>query len=304
MNKLLCKILSPEQAINLNSDLPVWFNPKWMNPIAELYKITPKVLTCYKNDNPVAFLPYYEKSFLTLRKAFNPNVVYYSPLVYFIPERKNSNRELLLKYEISKLMGVTIKNEYKRILLNISPDVYDIRGFKDAGLVAIPQYTFIKDLTNHDAFFPDEMTKLRKAQKLDYTYSVSFHPEQHLDLLYRMYSRKEHPFSIDRTALLILIKKLHKECLIEQYTITKQDRIVSSMINILDKQNSVYGWQVASEPEDMKNGVSVLMFWNVFQSLSEKFNTYDWCGANIKETSRLKAAMGAELKLFFQIKKG
>jgi hypothetical protein len=227
VNTLLCRFLSPEQALALNPDLPVWFNPLWMNSNATLSKTTPKVLICIKNDNPIAFLPFYEKSFITLKKAFNPTLVYYSPLVLDTPERKNPNRELLLEYEITKEMGETLMRAYKRVLLNLNPGVFDVRGFKDAGLAAIPHYTFYKDLSNPEGFFTDEMTKLRKAQKNDYVFSKGFSPERHVDLLFQMYARKKHPFPVDKEGLLALIRDLYKAGLIEQYTISKQGKTVS-----------------------------------------------------------------------------
>lgn len=303
MNTLLCRFLSPEQALSLNPNLPVWFNPLWMNPIAHNSKIIPKVLVCFKNDNPIAWLPFYEKCFMTLKKAYTPLLVYYCPLVFDFPDRKKTNRELLLEYEITFELGEALKKNYKRIHLNLNPGVYDVRGFKDAGLKAEPQYTFIKDLNNPAEFFPDEMTKLRKAQKHDYVFAKAFHPERHLDLLYQMYARKKHPFPIERDGLLKLLIDLYKAGFIEQYTISLRDTIVSSQLNIIDKGETVFGWQAATEPEALKNGVSILMFWNLFRCLSERYIIYDWCGANVKGPSRLKAAMGADLKLFFQIRK-
>jgi len=301
VNTLLCNLLSSEQAIVLNPHLPVWFNPQWMNPVAALNKLTPKVLVCFKNDNPIAFLPFYEKTFITIRKALNPALVYYCPIVFITPDRKHSNREMLLEYEIIKQMGEFLSKRYNRVAINLSPELFDIRGFKDAGFSAKPQYTFCKDLTKTEDFFSDEMTKLRKAQKFEYEFVNNFDPERHLELLYQMYSRKKHPFSVDRNGMLLLLHSLNNAGMIEQYTINKNGIVVSSMLNLLDKGKTVYGWQAASEQEDMKNGVSLLMFWNMFKTLSERFEVYDLCGANVKGPSRLKAAMGAELKLFFQV---
>jgi hypothetical protein len=275
VNTLICRFLSPEQTKELSPDLPVWFEPFWMNPIASLFKITPKVLVCFKNDNPIAFLPFYEKSLLTVKKAYNPVLVYYCPLVFNIPPKKDANRELLLEYDITVLMGETLKRNYNRILLNLSPNVFDMRGFKDSGLTASPHYTFYINPEHSNNIFPDERTKLRKSLKEDYRFSKYFSPEKHLDLLYKMYSRKNHLFQVNKRDLVSLLIELNNSGLIEQFVIKKKDKIVSSLINIIDRENMAYGWQVASEPEDMQNGVSILMFWSIFKELSGRNMIFD-----------------------------
>ncbi len=275
-----------------------------MNSIAKLYKITPRVLTCYKNNNPVAYLPFYEKSFITIKKAYNPTMVYYCPVVFNFTERKNPNREMLLEYEITKTMGDALWSNYRKVLLNLNPELYDIRGFKDARFIVKPHYTFVKDLKTPEGFFIDEMTKLRKAQKNDYIFSKNYNPERLLDMLYKLYSRKKHSFPIERERLLTLINDLYKADLIEQHTIMKEGKVVSSMFNILNSGNTLVAWLTATEEEDLKNGVSLLMFWNLFQTYSDRYEFYDLCGANVKGPSRVKAGMGADLKLFFQISKG
>jgi hypothetical protein len=118
-----------------------------------------------------------------------------------------------------------------------------------------------------------------------------------------MFTRKQHPFLVNRESLLKVINDLYKAGMIEQYNISKQDVIVSSMLNMLDQGNTVYAWQTATVAEDMKNGASLLLYWNIFNELADKFEFYDLCGANVNGPSRVKAAMGAELKLFFQITK-
>ena len=303
MNTLLCNLVTPEQAYKQAKSLPVWFNPQWMNPLAELHKVMPRVLVCFKNDNPVAFLPFYEKSFITLKKAYNPTLVYYSPLIFQLPERKQANRELLLEYEITKAMGESLKNRYKKILLNLNSGLYDLRGLKDAGFAVLPQYTFIRDLTVETEFFGSEMKKLRSALKEGYEFNHDFLPQRLLELVFGMYNRKRHPFPFEQENLLPLIIRLHKANLIEQYNVVRGERIVSSILIIPGAEQTCYGWLTASELHEMQKGASLFLYRELFQTLSKRFSSFDMCGANSKGPSRLKAALGAELKLFFQIVK-
>jgi len=303
VNKLLCNLVTPEQAYKLTQSLPVWFNPDWMNPLAELHKVTPRVLICSKNDNPVAFLPVYIKSFITLKKAYNPVLVYYSPLVFTLPERKQSNRELLLEYEITKAMSGFLFKNYKRVSLNLNPDFYDVRGFKDSGFIVLPQYTFVRNLDDTADFFSGEMKKLRSALKEGYTFNHEFNPQRLLELVFGMYQRKNHPFLLDKENLYRLIIRLFEAGLIEQFNVSRNAEIVSAILIVPGKGNTCYGWLAASEPSEMQKGASLLLYRELFLALSDRYQFFDMCGANSKGPSRLKAALGAELKLFFQISK-
>lgn len=303
MNIIFCNTVTPEQAHKLNPSLPFWFDPVWMNSLAELHKLTPQVLVCCKNDNPAAFLPLYIKSFITLKKTYNPTLSYYSPLVFMLPDRKQPNRELLLEYEITKAMGDFLHKSFKRIILNLDPGVFDIRGFKDAGLKVNPHYTFVRDLTVQTDFFSSEQKKLRSAEKEGYEFNSEFNPGRLLELVYGMYNRKQHPFPFEQKDLLDLIRKLHKAGLVEQHNVVNDDRIVSSIMILPGTDKTCYGWLTASEQTQMQKGASLYLFRELFKVLSEKFESFDMCGANSRGPSRLKAALGAELKLFFQIGK-
>lgn len=303
MDTIHCRILTPEQISENHPSLPFWFKSMWMNAIAEMFNIIPRVVQCSNKDNTAALFPFYEKKTLVFKKAYNPTLVYYNPIFFNLPEKKLPNHTILMQYEITKQMGAFLSDNYSRIHLNLDPAVYDIRGFKDAKLTAKPHYTFIYDLDEKAEFFIKEMTTLRIALKQGYLYKVTFEPESALELIYKMYNRKSHPFPIKRESLHKLLQKLNEQGIVEQHNIIREDKIVSSCLVLTGCAGTAYGWLMASEPEDMKQGAVLLLFWNMFNELSQRFTAFDLCGANSKGPSRFKAALGAELKLFFQIEK-
>jgi len=274
-----------------------------MQELAELHQLTPVVLTASKNDNPLAFLPIYEKRLFAFRKAFNPVLVYYSPLYFTIPERKLPGRELQLEYELSMEMGAFLRGNYKKVLLNLNTDTLDVRGFKDAGLNAVPQYTFIRDLNASFEIHRNEMTTLRKAEKRGFTFDAEFCSESLLQLLYGMYERKSHPFRINRNKLAGLLSVISQNGILKQYNVRDNGRIVSSILVLADKGDTCYAWLAGADPDAMKDGASVFMYRELFSTLQKDFRYLDLCGANSKGPSRLKAALGADLKVFFQIAK-
>lgn len=273
-----------------------------MKAIAKIYNIEAKILVCNKNDNPIAYLPFYEKKFF-YKKAYNPTLVYYSPLVFNIPSRKHPNRELLLEYDICRIIGSYLHKTYHQVFLNMNPELYDIRGFKDSGLSAIPQYTFIVDLKQEIMFFESEKKKLRATANEQYEFNNVFNPERMLELLNAMYQRKKHPFPPEKALLQEQITELNKHGIVNQYNVTKGDRIVSSILILRDNSKIAYGWLTASEQSEMQKGASLYLFDNLFKECAKKYDYFDMCGANSQGPSRLKAALGADLKMFMQIRK-
>ena len=270
---------------------------------ADVNSSTPLVLACWKDAKPVACLPFYEKKRLQLLMAYNAVSVYYSPVVFRLTDRILPNHNLLLQYEITGCMGKFLKQRYFRINLNLLPDVYDTRGFREAGIDVVPLYTYIKQLRNPIPFFNHEMTSLRKARKQEYDYNVEYRSGVLPDLLYRMFARKDLPFNIAKCKLHFLLDSLVEAGLVEQHNLISHDRIVSSCIIITGIGNTAYAMATASEPEDMKAGASILLYSHIFDNLAKRYLYLDLCGANSFGPSRLKAAMGAELKVFFRLSK-
>lgn len=303
MSVFHCEIDSPEAGNAVYDARSVWLQPAWMNGFAELYDIKPRILYCFKEGNPVAILPFYEKRKLGFNKAYNPVLVYYSPVHLHLPDKKYPNHNLLLQYDIFQNMGDFLQANYKRVALNLNTQVYDIRAWKTAGFAVQPVYTFIQTLAAPVEFFQTEQRALRKSQNLGYSFDCNFVPDKLLELVYGMYERKKIPFNVPRNKHLTLLKTLHKAGLIEQYNVLKSGEIVSSMLIITSGGDTAFAWQTATNEEDMKSGAGLLMFWEVFQALKHRYTYLDLCGGNSGGPSRLKAALGAVLTLFFQITK-
>jgi hypothetical protein len=147
----------------------------------------------------------------------------------------------------------------------------------------------------------NEMRTLRKAEKHNFTFKSEFNPERLLEMMYGMYARKQHPFRVNREKLKALISTVYQNDFLKQYNIFDGDRIVSSLFILSDKGDTCYAWLAGTEPEAMKEGAGILIFRELFQELKKDFRYLDLCGANSKGPSRLKAALGAELKPFYQI---
>ncbi len=295
-----CRFLSLDDLGDLGENLPIWCNPQWMNQISELYQIKPCILVCEMNEQPAGYLPMYEKSRYLLRKIYSPVLAYYNPLIFHLEEKKCPNRNLLLEKEMSQQIGKYLRKNYSAVSLNLQPRYMDVRGFSAAGYRIDVLYTYLINLEKEIIFFKNEMTSLRKAQKAGYRFGEGFSPEAALTLIYGVYQRKRHPFDADKAKLLKTIENLYQANLMRQYNLYAKDKIISSIFLLLNGQN-VYAWLMGTEASALKNGAAIMLFWDLFHHLQDKYKTLDLCGGNSTGPSRVKAAVGAELMPFYRV---
>ncbi len=289
---------------NLHTEkkLSVWFDPLWMNQIAEINQQKALYLIVEKNGNIQAACPLYTRKILWQSQANSPILNFYSPIMFFLPVRKYPNEIMLQKLEITHRMADFLKTNFNVVRLTFNPEIEDMRGFQQNGFHAIPVYTFILNLLQPLNFFKNEKTTLRKAQTFNWEFNEDFRPGEFLDLLYLMYKRKAKELKVNKQEHENLLKKLHTYGMISQYNITNSSEILSANIVLHDNGLTAYDWQTATRKDAMNQGASILLFDKMFTTLKEKYHYLDLCGATAPGPSRLKAALGAELTQIFQIR--
>jgi len=283
--------------------LPVWLNPEWMEAVARTQDLTPYYLVLSSDSGKGAVFPIYERKRALFRQTIAPILGYYQPLLYHLPERKYPNRKMLDQLELVRGLAEFIHKTYSSIRINLHPDLYDVRGFTQSGLKAFPLYTFRHNLDNELLLFSEEKTNLRKAEKRIYEGNYHFDPEKLIALTLAMYDRKEMIFKLSHKKFISFLESMHAQGLIRQYCLFRQGKIVSSNLLLCDNSDTVYTIIRASEPEELKHGISVLHSKLVVETLRKEFQVIDWCGANSPGPSRFKASLGFQLQVFYQIKR-
>lgn len=280
-----------------------WYQPFFMEAIASLHDLKPLLLQVYKGEQLLALLPLYERTKLSMKALVCPVGAYYQGLHTFFEEAASPNRMLLDNCSIAFEAAVFLASRYNRINFKLHPQNMDVRGFTWNGFRAAPLYTFRHSTTQALHILPDEKKKLRKAEAAGLQLSQAFDPESFIRLQKNLDKRKKHSLGIDYERLARFFTNLHEQGLLNQFNIVQEGRIVSSNILFYDGKEIAYTVFMASEPEAMNLGAATLHSVELLSALPQQCRLLDYCGANVPEVARFKAAIGLELQVFYSLSK-
>lgn len=281
-------------------NLSIWAKPEFMQAVQNLHQFEAYQLCCYKGEQLVALLPVYEKRMLSYRLLKNPTGSYYQGLNLWLDSKSLPGRRLLDTLQILQAMAQSMQTRYKKIQFNLSPDTLDVRGFTWEKLHARPLYTFVHDYGTNPQPLPDERKNLGKALQQNYQFAEKFAVEDFMRLFVAMNGRKNRQLGLSMARLESFFCELHQKGLLRQFNLFLEDKVVSSnmLMSDTDKAYTVFR---ATETEAMKNGASSLHTLKLIEALSGQIEILDFCGANVAEVARFKAALGLQLKVFYQI---
>jgi len=286
---------------SLNRPLGIFFKPEFMQAVQELHGLDAYHLKCYKGTQLVALMPIYEKKLFSYRSLQNPAGSYYQGLELWLEESSPSARKILDGLKITQCIAGYLKDRYKRIKLNLSPSTTDIRGFTWNGLKAIPLYTFVGSVSNPPKPLSDERKKINLAARIGYDLSCGLELDAFIELFKAMNIKKQRNPDFGYPAFKQFLHTLYEQGIMQQYNMKQAGRIVSSNILLKDAEQAYTVFR-ATDQEALKNGASGLHTAKLLEELfSQGVTELDFCGGNVPDVARFKAALGLELKLFFQI---
>lgn len=284
------------------SSLNVWNNPDFMQTVADISDLKPYHLVCYKGESVVSCLPLYEKKVFGRKICKHPLLSYYQGLNLWLEDNSAPARRLLDALQITQTIAKYLSCRYKVIRHILSPETYDVRGFLWNNMQAIPSYTFIHNFQNSIIPLSDERKKITLAEKQDYTFEEEMNIEEFIHLMQLMNVKKRWQPGLSYQDLADFIRILHTAGILRQLNLKKDGRIVSSNI-ILQDCAKAYTIFRATEIEALKKGASSLHTVKLIEFLKqENLEELDFCGANVSDIARFKAAMDLQLKVFFQIR--
>lgn len=285
----------------LPAQTSLWSHPVLMTEAARLQDLEPKLLVVYKSQFRAAELPLYERRRLGTVSLQPASGSYYQGLRFWHQKETSPPRRLLDELQISSQIAVWLKDRYRKLLFNLSPENYDTRGFTWNKLRALPLYTFIHNL-NEDIYpLRDEREKLRRADQRAYSFERGLDIDAFLDLNDAMFQRKGHHAYNSQDQMRTYIANLHKAGLLEQYNVCLDGQVVSTNILLTGSDGRAYTVLRASRKEELPWGVSLWHTHMLIKTLKDHFVQLDLCGANVADVARFKAAMGLSLKVFFRI---
>jgi hypothetical protein len=279
-----------------------WMNPVFMNAVSILHDVNSYQLHCMKGDELVAVMPLYERRRLTKKSLINPVGAYYQG-ISFLQNRASKARQLLDNLAITEAIAQFLNARYGSLCINLYPENIDVRGFTWNKLKAKPLYTFRFKSGSKLAPVSDEKRKLSMAQKAGYTFREEYDLDRLIYMQKQMDERKKHSLGVSYPKFRAFLDTLHQANLMQQFNVYDNACIVSSDVLFAEEGKTAYAILRASDEEAMLKGASSLHTRELLGALSEKYEVIDFCGANIPEVARFKAAMGLELTAFYQIQK-
>ncbi|MBW6513988.1 MAG: hypothetical protein K0B87_04445 [Candidatus Syntrophosphaera sp.] len=282
--------------------MPLWINPVFLQSVSELQELEALQLLCHKGEQLVAAMPLYERKSMGMRRLIIPMSAYYQGLWFRWEANRDENRNLLDELKISGEIGKFLRGRYKRIHFNLGTHNYDVRGFDWAGFKARPLYTFVQQLSEPFHPLKDERKKLKTAQQEQLTFEEKFSPEEFVEMLKKLYNRKNKRLGVPYPRFLEWMKNLHEQGLLSQFNLMRDKEIVSANLMLgTSGDETAYSIMRCTTAEGLKQGASSLHSQLLVERLGGRHEFLDFCGANYPEVARFKAALGFRLKLFFQL---
>ncbi|HNX00977.1 MAG TPA: GNAT family N-acetyltransferase [Candidatus Cloacimonadota bacterium] len=285
-------------------EFPLHSQPDFMNTFAKAYQLDSGCLVAYDEDEPAGFLPIFIRKKFGLSSVVNPQLYYYHHITFKLETGMHPNRMMQRKLDICRELSAFMKKNFQKIFMNLAPSVCDVRGFTWSKLQAVPLYTFLIPLKTIDPsdYFKNERNLLNKAARDGVRIEEGKNIAEFLRLMRMTVHRQKIMFAISEDSHVQLLEELFNHGFVRQFNAYINDKIVATFLILMDKSlDTVYAWQHYTDPSHFSSGVSPFFMDRLFHLLKDEFSIFDYCGANHPAISRYKAAMGADLHLFFRI---
>jgi hypothetical protein len=278
-----------------------WHDPGFMAALADLHSVRPLQLQVHKGEELLAILPLYERRKMGLKALVAPSGTYYQGINFAFEKDSNPSRITIQTTEICADIASFLAKQYKWINFRLNPDNRDVRGFGWAGYKVAPLYTFRQFIGTELCILPDERKKMRQAEKQGMALVEEFNLDAFLSLQKDLEDRKQHRLGIPHAKLKDFFTRLYELGLLKQFNIYQDSQVVSSNILYYDEGEVAYTVNLATASEAMRQGAAVYHSLALAGHLPENIKILDFCGANIKEVARFKAALGLDLQSFYCI---
>ncbi|MCK9558308.1 MAG: hypothetical protein PHQ78_06840 [Candidatus Cloacimonetes bacterium] len=279
-----------------------WHNPRFMEAIARLHNVTALQLQVFKGEQLFAILPLYERRKMGMKALVTPIGAYYQGISFAHESSAGKARVLLDSSTVCFDIARFLAERYKRINFKLSPENDDVRGFTWNGFKATPLYTFRCQKGEILNALPDERRNFRIAKNLGMELVEAFDPDVFLALHKKLEIKKNHSFGLSYKAMRVFLIQLYDAGLLKQFNVLWEKKPVSANILLYDGADVVYTLFKATSEEALRKGTAAFDSLSIIQNLPEGSRFFDYCGANLHDVARFKAALGLHLCVFYQIK--
>ena len=190
-----------------------------------------------------------------------------------------------------------------RIFLINSQYLKDIRPFTWMGWSERVRYTYILNL-NKDLWTNIQSRSrrtIKKAMKNSITIKMSTDVQQFYKLFELTYSSQNLPVPVPKDFITHIFTELLKKDQCKLWVAeTETGELAASAIFVWDEKRA-YGWVGASHPLHRTTGAPSLLYWSIFDELSQSFTELDLCGANTPNIVKFKESFNPILVPYFRL---
>ncbi len=282
----------------------LYCQPDFLAAFASAYQAEVFYLATWNGTEYVACMPVFERKKLGFLTIINPQLYYYHFLSFNMQKSMHPNRIQQRKLDILEAISHYMQKNYHKVLFNLNPEIQDIRGFTWTKMKAIPLYTYLVSLKNINSshFFVNERNSIHKAEREGVTIAEFINYNEFIRLMKMTNQRQGRELALSEEQHIKLLQDLFNIQAVRQFNALIDNKIIAVFLVLQDHGlDTVYAWQHYTDPAYFNTGVSPFFFNTLFNLLKDDFSTFDLCGANHPAISRYKAALGANLQVFFRI---
>ncbi len=319
MSEFRSLILSDQESdlwdsfINISDNATVFHQLDWLKVAEKHSQMKLFLLVVYKGTKLVCLCPLFLSHKYRLKVLLSPpngcGIPFLGP-VFNIPASNRYNYERTYNEILEEIISFSENQiRYDYFGMTHTPEIRDIRSYKNKGFSINPCYTYRFNLQKGQEWILDNFNKaarniLKKAKSYE-KLSVSHEKNNAyniLELLQTRYAEQNLTFKINHSYIDLLLASPIKDN-IEVISAICQNHVVAGDIVLVFKEKA-YVWQRAVKREDNVAGTGELILWEKIKELIQRgIEYYDFVGANTPHICRHKSKYGADLIPYFDVVK-
>ena len=299
--------------INISDNATVFHQLSWLKTAEKHSQMKLLPLAVYKGTKLVCLCPLFLRQKYGFKVLLSPpngcGIPFLGP-VFNIPASNRYNFERTYSEILEEIISFS-KNQigYDYFGITHTPEIRDIRSYKNKGFLINPCYTYRFNLQKGQEWILNNFNRaarniLKKAKSYD-KLSVSHETKNAyniLELLEIRYAEQNLKFKINQSYIDLLLAGPIKDN-IEVISAICQNQVIAGDIVLVFKEKA-YIWQRAVNREVNVAGTGELILWKKIKELIQRgVEYYDFVGANTPHICRHKSKYGADLVPYFDVVK-
>ncbi|WP_289053349.1 GNAT family N-acetyltransferase [Carboxylicivirga marina] len=298
--QLLAKV--PEPSPFMSSD--------WFSSYCEASNEKFEIVACFKNDELIAGFAYLYRVKFGKYKLIVNLLGIDNYMVILTRDTKLESKKESHYFEIIKEFTNFLEQQYSHVEFTLNCATTDIRPLQWNGYSEEIRYTYRGAIKSPEQllseFNPDIRNKIKKAQKLNYSFDSSSSQEQmklSYDLIDRSLKKNNKPHILAKEQFISLLTKLSELNKAIVCNIFLDDVAIATRVLVLNSEIAV-DFQAGGNEEYFNTGLNQLLSYKIFEMLHEKgVKTYDFRGANTPSIAKYKSGFNFIAEPYYHVAK-